>query len=95
MSQSEEPAILPFWAHTPKASWLEVDWQEWERRGRPRVPRDMELRPPPEREMGNSPVIPPPGPASAVNSLFPRASRRDAGARSRAVDRLLEKHGIR
>ena len=82
----------PFWTHYPKKYWVEVDWQAWEKAGRPRVPPDMELELLPEREMGNSPVIPPPGPQSAVTTLFPRPSRRGANARSRAVDRWLEKN---
>ena len=86
----------PFWEHYPQKSWVEADWQAWEKAGRPRVPRDMALQPRLEQELGNSAVIPPPGPKSAVTTLFPKPRRRrEIGARSRAVDRWLEEFGIR
>lgn len=51
---------------------------------------------PPSRELGNSAVIPPPGPQSAVTRLFQKPRGREtASARSGGVDRLLEELGIR
>jgi hypothetical protein len=86
-----------FWDHYPKKHWVEADWQAWERAGRPKVPPHLELQPPPPRELGTSPLIPPPGPQSAVTTLFPPKPRKReiGGSRSRAVDRLLDELGIR
>jgi hypothetical protein len=83
-----------FWDHYPKKYWVAEDWAAWEKAGRPKVPPDMELQPPPPRELGNSPVIPPPGPMSAVTTLFPPKPRGRGDARSRAVDKLLDELGI-
>ena len=81
-----------WWEDFPKKWWTPVDWAQWEKEGRPKVPRDMELPSPPRtQELGNSPVIPPPGPQSSFG-LFPKPRGRDArGARSRAVDAVIEK----
>jgi hypothetical protein len=35
-----------FWDHYPKKFWVEADWQAWEKAGRPRVPRHLDLQPP-------------------------------------------------
>jgi hypothetical protein len=84
-----------FWDHYAKKYWAPEDWAAWEKAGRPKVPPQLDLQPPPARELGNSPVIPPPGPTSAVTTLFPpkpRRRREVGGAQSRAIDKLLEKH---
>jgi hypothetical protein len=85
-----------FWTHFPKKWWGPEDWASWQAAGRPKVPRDMDLQPPLEQEMGNSAVVAPPGPPSAVTTLFPKPRGREVrGAQSRAVDGLLESLGIR
>ena len=89
------PMSQPFWQHYPKKSWLEVDWQAWEKAGRPRVPRHLELESPHEQRLDPTLPLPPPGPQSAVTTLFPRKSRRDVSARSRGIDRWLEERWIR
>jgi hypothetical protein len=76
----------------PKKWWVEEDWRAWERAGRPKVPAHLELESPHEQQIGPTLPLPPPGPQSSVTTLFPRQSRRDADARSRAIDRLIEKH---
>ena len=83
--------IQPFWEHYDKKFWREADWQAWEKAGRPRVPPDMELESPPAQEIGNTLPAPPPGPQLAPG-WFTKPSRRDASARSRGVDQLIEKH---
>ena len=85
-----------FWTHFPKRWWQPEDWAEWEKAGKPKVPPHLDLQPLEQQEIGNSAVFPPPGPQSTV-TLFPRrSSRREAtSARSRAVDRWLEKRGVR
>ena len=80
--------------HYPKKDWVEADWQAWERAGRPKVPRHLELQAPHEQQLAPTLPVPPPGPQSSV-TLFPKPSRRDADARSRGIDRLLQKYGIR
>ena len=83
----------PWWTHYPKAYWVEEDWQAWEKAGSPRVPRHLELQPPLPLEIGNTLPVPPPGPQLASGfRLFPKPRRRNASARSRAVDRLIEKY---
>ena len=79
-----------FWEDYPKKFWTEPDWQAWEKAGRPRVPSHLDLQPPPAQEIGTLPT-PPPGPQLAPG-WFTKPSRREASARSRAVDRLIEKH---
>jgi hypothetical protein len=69
----------------PREFWGSKDWANEDRL---------------QAQLGSEPatsfVIPPPGPKSAVTTLFPKPSRPEAGgARSRAVDRLLETLGIR
>jgi hypothetical protein len=83
-----------FWDHYPKKNWVEADWQAWEKAGRPKVPSHLELQPPPARELGNSPVIPPPGPTSAMTTLFPKPRGKRRGARSDAIDALLDDLGV-
>jgi hypothetical protein len=78
----------PWWKDLPTSEWTEEDWKAWWHEGSPRLPR---RRPP---ELGNSPVIPPPGPKSAVSTLFPKPRGREVrGAQSRAFDRLLDHLG--
>jgi hypothetical protein len=91
--------VRPVWEHCPKKWWTEPDWQAWEKAGRPRVPRHLDLRTPleveqeTEQRIGTKLPVPPPGPQSAVTTLFPKPRRREAAsARSRAVDRLIEEH---
>jgi hypothetical protein len=89
--------VKGFWDHHPNEFWFEVDWRAWEKAGRPKVPAHLELPDPPAREIGNSPVaVAPPGPTSAMTTLFPKPRGREVrGARSRAVDKLLEQLGVR
>ena len=80
-----------FWDHFPKKWWTAVDWEAWEKAGRPRVPREIDLETPPGPALGNSVVIPPPGPQPSFG-LFAKPRRREgAGAQSRAVDKVIEK----
>jgi hypothetical protein len=88
--------MIPFWDHYPKKLWAEADWKAWEKAGRPKVPRHLDLQSPPPPELGNSVVIPPPGPTSAVTTLFPKPRGREVrGAQSRAIDRVLAELSIR
>ena len=92
MSPHPKPAWWGFWETFPKKWWTAVDWECWEKAGRPRVPREMELPSlTPAKELGNTPVIPPPGPQPSFG-LFAKPRRREArNAQSRAVDGLIEK----
>jgi hypothetical protein len=68
-----------------REAWGWKDWQDEER-----LQDQLQLG----KESGNSAVIPPPGPqVSSGFTLFPKPRKREAAsARSRAVDRLIEKH---
>jgi hypothetical protein len=66
----------------PREAWGWKDWEDEER-----------LQAQLGKEMGNTPVIPPPGPQSAVTSLYVKPRGRERrGVQSRAVDKLIEKH---
>lgn len=69
----------------PREYWGSKDWADEER---------LQARLAVGQELGNSGVIPPPGPQPSFG-LFPKPTRRGAGAQSRAVDKLLEKFGVR
>jgi hypothetical protein len=68
----------------PRSCWGSRDWEDEDRL---------------QAQLGGSeasPVVPPPGPTSAVTTLFPKPPRRGVGgAQSRAVDKLLEELDIR
>jgi len=83
-----------FWDHYPRKWWQQADWAKWEQEGRPKVPSHLDLQPPPEREIGTSAVIPPPGPKIAAGFSL-SAKPRAGNAKSRGIDALLEQHGIR
>ena len=96
MSQSKHWSIgAKHWWDDPnykQAYWTEPDWADWEKHGRPDVPRESRLGSDDPMPLDGLPVPPPPGPQSSVTTLFPKPSRRDANARSRAVDRLIQKY---
>ena len=74
----------------PQNSWSEADWRDWEKHGRPAIPRESRLPLPQYQPRGDSVAIPPPGPQPSFG-LFARPRRREASAQSHAVDRLIEK----
>ena len=84
---------------TPRSSfWVEADWKAWEKAGRPRVPRHLELKPPPPvQEIGNTLPVAPPGPQLSPGfRLFAKPKGREAAsAQSRGIDRWLEAHSLR
>jgi hypothetical protein len=65
----------------PRECWGWKDWEDEER-----------LQATLGRDLGASPVIPPPGPQPSFDP-FPKPRGREArGARSRAVEKLIEKY---
>jgi hypothetical protein len=81
----------PWWKHYPRRYWTEVDWQAWEKAGKPKVPKDPILEK--QGEPINPTVTPPAQTLPAGFSMFPKQSKRDA--RGRAVDQLLDQLGVR
>ena len=70
----------------PRECWGSRDWEDEER---------LQARLAVGQELGNSPVVPPPGPVSSFSPLSKPREREVRGARSRAVDRLIQKLGPR
>jgi hypothetical protein len=70
----------------PREFWGSEDWEAEDR-----LQAALGIEP------GMPVVVPPPGPKSAVTTLFPKPPRRRevGSARSRAVDKLLDRLGIR
>jgi hypothetical protein len=72
----------------PRSMW---GWKDWQDEDRLQAKLGMGV------ELGNSVVVPPPGPQSAMTTPFPpkpRRRREAGGAQSRAVDKLLDELGI-
>jgi hypothetical protein len=86
-----------FWSHYPQRNWTEADWKAWEKAGRPSVPRDLALGSEfdgPYKPVGDRPPVAPPGLAPVMSwRLFETPAV--GGARSKAVDRLLDDLGVR
>lgn len=83
-----------WWEHIPRRYWTAVDWAQWDKEGQPRIPADMRTQQPPPLDA--PPIVPPPGPQSAVTSLHAKPRKRGVdGAHSRGVDKLLEELDIR
>ena len=79
----------PWWEVVPRSEWTEEDYKGYWAEGSPRIPSP----PPPEQEIGKALPPPPPGPPlSSGFRLFSKPSRRSADARSRGIDRWLEKN---
>jgi hypothetical protein len=83
----------------PREYWGSKDWEDEEAYVAAQNPKRQErkdaARDRLSQELDNSVVIPPPGPQSAVTTLFPKPRRAGVDARAEAVDKLLEKHGVR
>ena len=74
----------------PQKVWTEADWRDWEKAGRPAIPRENRLPLAQHPPLDTLPVIVPPVTLGGF-SLYPRkSSARDA--RGRAVDKLISKH---
>ncbi len=81
------PGFTPFWKHFPQKDWDEVDWQNWEREGRPRVPRDKAL--PDRRPTTRKLPVPP------ASQILPAGFSLRPETRSQKADRVLKQYGIR
>jgi len=78
----------PRWYSTPQEHWTREDWRLAKKAGEvSTTPYD----PPPVQELGNAPVIPPPGPQPSFSPFSKPRGREVRGAQSRAVDALIEK----
>jgi hypothetical protein len=85
--------LKPWWTHFPQRHWQEVDWEDWVKAGRPKVPRDPVLEQQGQPLTGE-PLIGAAGPTLASGWFAPKP-RRGSDARSRGVDHLLAELGIR
>jgi hypothetical protein len=84
----------PWWKDYPRRYWSEVDWQRWERDGKPRVPRDEVLE---KQGQPINPTLPLAPAAQTLSSGFRLHPRKSTAqdARGKSIDALLEKLGIR
>jgi hypothetical protein len=85
-----------WWKYHKQEDWVEADWADWEKRGRPRVPvgNRLSAKPPP-KPLDLPPRVDPPG--GLFGGFDLRASGRPKGqsARSASIDRLLDKLGVK
>ena len=79
-----------WWDDFPQKFWTEPDWADWEKHGRPAIPREMRLGSGDPLPLDGLPLVQPAHTLGAF-SLHPKKSTvRDA--RGRGIDKLIEKY---
>ena len=82
--------LAPWWTHYPQKMWRPIDWAEWEKAGRPEIPREMKLGHDAPLPLDRVPFAEPTE-TMPTFSLYP-PKRRSRDAHGRAIDKLLENH---
>jgi hypothetical protein len=83
-----------FWDHYPQKWWMEVDWQAWQKAGRPTVPPGMRLTTPRARTERLVQPEPQHTLPRGVRWVGDQARTRPRDARAKSIDAMLAKLGI-
>jgi hypothetical protein len=87
-------ANLPWWTGYPQNVWTELDWAQWEKEGRPRLPLEVKL---PARDRTERPLVQPEPQHTlprGVRWVGDQARTRPRDARAKSIDAMLAKLGI-